>query len=261
MNNAAWKQVTPTRDANGDYTFSSTPISTLPNWGFAIDSWAATQVVVSEESPVVKGVSPDGRCILAYKVTDSGNGSWHYEYALQNIDMDRQVDEFSVPIPAGVNVTNIGFHAPAHTETKAYPGGPAIDNAQWNGVVSGGAITWSTTSNPVRWGTLYNFRFDADAPPTVVNATVGLFRAASGRPDALSASIQGPAAPTPVCPADVSGPGGLPDGQIDVDDLNAILSAFGVNVGMGSPLDLANDDGIVDVDDLNVILSAWGQPC
>ena len=65
--------------------------------------------------------------------------------------------------------------------------------------------------------------------------------------------------PTP-CPGDVTGPGGQPDGQVDVDDLNAILSAFNTAVGMGSPLDLANNDGFVDVDDLNVVLSNW-QNC
>ena len=49
--------------------------------------------------------------------------------------------------------------------------------------------------------------------------------------------------------------------MVDVDDLNAILSVFGTSVGVGSPLDLANDDGVIDVDDLNVILTNWGVPC
>jgi len=62
---------------------------------------------------------------------------------------------------------------------------------------------------------------------------------------------------TPVCTGDITGPGGMPDGQVDVDDLNAILGAFNTVVGMGDPRDLANNDGFVDVDDLNVILSNW----
>ena len=62
---------------------------------------------------------------------------------------------------------------------------------------------------------------------------------------------------TPVCTGDITGPGGMPDGQVDVDDLNAILGAFGTSVGMGDPRDLANNDGFVDVDDLNVVLSNW----
>ncbi|MCA9281881.1 MAG: PEP-CTERM sorting domain-containing protein [Phycisphaeraceae bacterium] len=62
----------------------------------------------------------------------------------------------------------------------------------------------------------------------------------------------------PSCPGDVTGPGSVPDGVVDVDDLNAILSAWGTTVGGGSPLDLANGDGFIDVDDLNVVLSNWG---
>ena len=257
MNSAAWKTCVPVRSGSGNYTFTQSGSSTQPTWGFAIDAWSgASQTVVAEQVPVVEFVSPDGRCILAYKVTDNGNGTWHYEYALLNVDMDRQVDEFAIPVPAGVNITNIGFHAPAHTEPRAWVGGPNIDNAQWNGVVSGGEIRWATTSNPVRWGTMYNFRFDADQPPTNVDATVGLFRAISGRPDTLPGATQGPSAPTPSCDGDINN-----SGAIDVDDLNQILSAFGNNVGIGDPRDIANNDGIVDVDDLNVVLAAFGDAC
>ncbi len=65
----------------------------------------------------------------------------------------------------------------------------------------------------------------------------------------------------PACPGDITGPGGMPDGEVNVDDLNAILSAWGQNVGVGAPEDVANNDGLVDVDDLNVVLSNWQQPC
>lgn len=61
---------------------------------------------------------------------------------------------------------------------------------------------------------------------------------------------------TPSCPGDVNG-----DQTVDVDDLNAILSAWGTNVGAGDPRDLANNDGIVDVDDLNVVLGNWANNC
>jgi len=50
-------------------------------------------------------------------------------------------------------------------------------------------------------------------------------------------------------------------GTVDVDDLNAILSAFGTSVGIGSPVDVANNDGVIDVDDLNVVLANWGSTC
>lgn len=76
--------------------------------------------------------------------------------------------------------------------------------------------------------------------------------------DANSNGIPDDCEKTPTCPGDITGPGGMPDGSVDIDDLNAILSAFGTNVGMGDPRDLANDDGMIDIDDLNVILANFG---
>ncbi len=60
----------------------------------------------------------------------------------------------------------------------------------------------------------------------------------------------------PVCPGDTNG-----DLVIDVDDLNGILSNWLVNVGVGSPFDLANNDGVINVDDLNAVLAQWGSSC
>lgn len=62
---------------------------------------------------------------------------------------------------------------------------------------------------------------------------------------------------TPTCPGDIAGPSG-PDGQVNIDDLNAILSAFGALVPAGDPRDLANSDSMIDIDDLNVILANFG---
>lgn len=61
----------------------------------------------------------------------------------------------------------------------------------------------------------------------------------------------------PACPGDVANG----DGTVDVDDLNAILANWLVNVEVGSPLDLAGGDGVVNVDDLNVILANWLATC
>ncbi len=62
---------------------------------------------------------------------------------------------------------------------------------------------------------------------------------------------------SPHCPGNIA----IADGMVDVDDLNAILSAFGTNVGIGDPRDTANNDGFVDVDDLNVVLANFGATC
>ena len=49
---------------------------------------------------------------MGYKVTNPTTGVWHYEYALYNQNLDRSIQSFSVPLGPGVNISNIGFHAP-----------------------------------------------------------------------------------------------------------------------------------------------------
>lgn len=56
----------------------------------------------------------------------------------------------------------------------------------------------------------------------------------------------------PPCPADISG-----NGQVDFQDLLAVLSAFGVCEGCPEDLD---DDDAVGFSDLLIVLSSWG-PC
>ena len=54
-----------------------------------------------------------------------------------------------------------------------------------------------------------------------------------------------------LCAADLTG-----DGVVDIDDLFAVLAAWGQS---GVPEDV-NGDGVVDIDDVFAILAAWG-PC
>ncbi len=58
------------------------------------------------------------------------------------------------------------------------PGGVNYDGTDWSVMVGGGAVTWSVNTgdedglaDALRWGTLYNFRVDADSPPASVTAT------------------------------------------------------------------------------------------
>ena len=55
----------------------------------------------------------------------------------------------------------------------------------------------------------------------------------------------------PHCPADVNG-----DGETDVDDLVALIVAW----GSADPFADVDDSGEVDVDDLVALVVAWG-PC
>jgi hypothetical protein len=124
-----------------------------------------------------------------------------------------------------------------------------IDNAPWTPVVTPDAVTWSTTSNPIRWNMLYNFRFDASEPPVGdPEATVGLFR--SGDPTELAGRTVGP---------DLSCIGDIDNsGDVGVTDFLALLAAWGPQP-LGDPADI-DHDGSVGVTDFLKLLAQWG-PC
>jgi hypothetical protein len=145
----------------------------------------------------------DGIWFMGYKVTNPSTGVWHYEYALYNQNLDRSIQSFSVPIGPGVNISNIGFHAPRQEPGWANDGtqgNTGFSSTPWS-VQTSSSITWSTetfaqnqNANAIRFGTLYNFRFDADQPPNPTNATVGYFK--TGDPGPVLVQAPG-GVPTP----------------------------------------------------------------
>src|SRR4029453_17304675 len=133
-------------------------------------------------------------------------GVWHYEYALFNENLDRAIQSFSVPLGPGVNVSNVAFHAPPQHPGWANDGtlnSQGFSSTPWTPTQTGDSLTWNCetfaqdqNANAIRWGTLYNFRFDADQPPQATNATVDFFKIGSP----MAVAIQAPAGggtPTP----------------------------------------------------------------
>lgn len=240
MNSAGWEPVVVSGTPGGTWSFDIGGSSTFI--GPAIEAWAGALRTVIPEAPV-----DDGRVILAVQVTDNGNGTWHYEYALYNHDLDRAVGSLSLPLSPSVHLTNLGFRA-VESHDEPYTNDP------WQWTVTPANVTWATepydvnpNANPIRWGTLYNFWFDSDAAPVTTTATIGLF--SPGTPTVLAGPTQGPAAP---CPPDLDG-----SGVVDVLDLLQMLAAWGSCTQCAEDL---NDDGLVDVLDLLALLAAWG-PC
>jgi hypothetical protein len=192
--------------SGGPTFFSFPPVGNTVRMQPAIEAWIATGATVN---PVEPDPGNDGKWYMGYKVTNPSTGVWHYEYALFNMNLDRAIQSFSVPLGTGVSLTNIGFHAPPQHPGWAHDGtlGDAgFSSTPWTNDYQSGntSITWNTetfaqnqNANAIRWGTLYNFRFDADQAPETTNATVGFFKDGSPMTVEIQAPGGGAVTPTP----------------------------------------------------------------
>jgi hypothetical protein len=197
FNNASYRKY----NVSGTTNFSFTPDGSTARMQPAIRAWTSATVNRIEPDP-----GNDGIWFMGYKVTNPSAGVWHYEYALYNENLDRAIQSFSVPLGAGVNISNIGFHAPPQHPAWANDGtqnSQGYSSTPWDITQDASSITWNTetfatnqNANAIRWGTLYNFRFDADQPPQAANATVDFFKTATPITVAIQAPVQG-GTPTP----------------------------------------------------------------
>ncbi len=185
-NNASYREITI---GGSSPTLSFAMIEPTIRTSPAIRSWRDQDPAVTETDVQLPG---EGLFIIAALATDLGGGIWHYEYAITNLNSDRAGGSFKVPIDPAATVTNIGFH------DIGYHSGEPYDGTDWSGSFSTGTVTWSTQSystnpnaNALRWGTLYNFRFDANRSPVSTAVTIGLFKP-TGMPT-VNATTIGPA--------------------------------------------------------------------
>ena len=215
-NNASYRRFNVS--GSGDnYTFSSS--------GSTVRMQAAIKAWQTLGGATVNQIEPDpgndGIWFMGYKVTNPSTGVWHYEYALYNQNLDRAIQSFSVPLGPGVNISNIGFHAPRQEPGWANDGtfnNQGYSSTPWTVMQDGSSITWNTetfaqnqNANAIRFGTLYNFRFDADQPPQSASSIVGFFKTGSPMMVAIQAPMGGgtptptpTASPTPTATATAS---------------------------------------------------------
>jgi cysteine-rich repeat protein len=205
-NNASYRRITVS-GAGSSWTIALA--GTTQREQSAIRAWKDTDPSSVTETDVQ--VSGDGLFIVSVKATDLGTGYWHYEYAVQNLNSHRSAKAFSIPVDPAGKILNVGFH------DVDYHSGEPFSGTDWTSAVASGSITWTTldysvnpNANALRWGTLYNFRFDANRKPVTTTATLTLFR--PGTPPDVAVNTVGPA----ITPPDCNG-NGVPD---DLDILN-----------------------------------------
>jgi hypothetical protein len=203
-NNASYRELAITGTASDwNVAFSVAPgaVANTSRMNPAIRAWAVCEPGVTLTNTQVAN---DGLFIVGSKATSLGGGIYHYEYAVFNLNSDRSGGTFSIPVPDGATVTNIGFTAPTYHDGDGN-GNVNFSAAPWTTSRANNALTFATetqvannNANAIRWSTLYNFRFDANvAPAGVGNVQIGLWK--SGSPNSVIAAAQSPGAfPAPL---------------------------------------------------------------
>ncbi len=255
-NNASWREF-ETSGPGQVWSVGSTNVE-IP----AIRVWKDIDPSVDMNDVHIPG---DGHFIVGAKASDLGNGMWHYEYAVWNHNSHACAGGFSLPMPVGATVTNIGFN------DVDYHSGEIHDSTDWAAEITPGAITWTTTpyntnpnANAIRWATMYNFRFDCNVPPSNSSeATIQTFR--PGFPASVTFNTVAPPleAIDPCdlslgeCPEDING-----NHIVDVSDILVVLADFGT-CGDGSfrPDGDVTGDCCADVNDILALISAFEMDC
>ncbi|MFA6044376.1 MAG: hypothetical protein WC718_05280 [Phycisphaerales bacterium] len=255
LNNATSKQV------NVDGSFNLTPTGAAFVGKPAIRLWREQGLGVNQpDTSVIVGtvtVPTEGTFHTAYKVRQLTPTSWRYDYAVYNLNSDRSGGSFSVPVPPGTNVTDMGFHAPL------YHSGEPYSNTPWTMTSTSGSVTWSSpqtfaqnpNSNALRWGTMYNFWFTADSGPAAAtsNATLGLFK--PGAVTSLTIPVQVPTGPA--CNPDLNADGNIDQGDIDYIDNVVAGGANPTNIDADF-----NKDGNADQADVDAVIGVVaGEAC
>jgi hypothetical protein len=188
-NNASYREVTVERNIiSGLWDLIINQSWATQRGQSAIRAWQDVDPSVVETDIQIPG---EGLFTLSCKVIETGTGAWRYYYALMNLNSDRSGRLFSVPLPEGALISNVGFH------DVNYHSGDPVDATDWDVEIGPDSITWSTdtyaeneNANALRYGTIYNFYFDSNIQPSSSAATLGLFKA--GLPSDVHASTLGP---------------------------------------------------------------------
>ncbi len=212
-NNVSYRQFSVT----GTTSFTFAPIGSTVRTQPAIKAWTGATINQFEPAP-----GSDGIGFVGYKVSGPTAGLYHYEYVVYNENLDRAIQSFSIPLDAIVTISNIGFHAPPQEPGFANDGtvgNTGFSSTPWAPTQTSSSITWNSetfaqnqNANAIRWGTLYNFRFDSAFPPQNASATIGFFKTGSPITVAIQGPVPGPT-PTPAptgTPTPTPGPTGTP---------------------------------------------------
>ena len=147
--------------------------------GAAIDRW------VDPASPPANAMNTElavneGHAKVAVKVTDLGDGTWRYDYAIMNFDFARAVVQPQGPGhgPDPRVVSNKGFDSfsvPSGGTIGAttFSNGTVDDAGAWSAATTDGITTWTAPDGgTLDWGTMYSYSITSSSAPVAGSATL-----------------------------------------------------------------------------------------
>lgn len=254
-NNNTYRRVSVTQG-----TFAQSAVDPAQKTKPAIYAWrdygngVSGNAGVPDNSVVIRevGVPNEGVFVAAAKVTNLGNGTWRYDYAVENINSHRSGAALMIPVGAGVSISDTYF------KDIDYHSGEPYDNTDWTTTVNSTSVTFAGTQtfaqnpngNALRWGTMYNFSFVANSAPINGSLELALFRPGTGS-DPNSIAINAMPVPSGLCPecaADYDSNGGVDGGD---------LGAFFIDYEAGAGCADVDGNGGVDGGDLAAFFSLY----
>ena len=241
LNNSSYKRMVVGSLSGSGYSLTPTGSTFLGKP--AIFAWEDNSDTVAIKAVDIPN---DGRVFVASDVCDNGDGTYRYNYAVYNLTSKDAINGISIPLPAGVEITDAEFKFPAHHSGDPY------SNDAWVISEDGGSLTFAGAefsqnpdANAVRWAMMYNFSFTADAEPADGAVVLDRFESNS------TIGASGLAVPGgPSNPYDLNG-----DGIVNGSDVGIFFTQWGA--GCGSFADF-NGDCIVNSADAGMMFAAWG---
>ena len=240
LNNSSYKRMVVGSLSGSGYSLTPTGSTFLGKP--AIFAWEDNSDTVAIKAVDIPN---DGRVFVASDVCDNGDGTYRYNYAVYNLTSKDAINGISIPLPAGVEITDAEFKFPAHHSGDPY------SNDAWVISEDGGSLTFAGAefsqnpdANAVRWAMMYNFSFTADAEPADGAVVLDRFESNS------TIGASGLAVPGgPSNPYDLNG-----DGIVNGSDVGIFFTQWGA--GCGSFADF-NGDCIVNSADAGMMFAAW----
>jgi hypothetical protein len=209
LDNVAHRQMSASY-SGGTWSFASTGVPFTQ--GTVLNEWAGALVASARNG------GDDGWFFVASKVTANGNGTWHYEFAVQNYSNVRGGATLRVPVAASATISNIGFRDIDQNALNDWTSSRTASQL----VFQAGA------TNPLDWNSIYNFWFDCDVAPSNGQVQIDEARVGAGN---LTVAVAGKV-PSGVPTANVTSVG---------TGCGACSSSFYEFFGNAAGFDLANN--------------------